>query len=100
LNFYTITQNAYVEKLLNAGVNKSDIGTHASLADTSLMLAIDPSMVRQERLAGGAKFGPVDGVYGGDPSRSSAALGQLGVDAIVGGTTIAIQAFVAKQPPG
>ncbi|MEP6563565.1 MAG: creatininase family protein [Mesorhizobium sp.] len=97
LGFYRITQETYIEKLLNAGVNKSDIGVHAGLADTSLTLAIDPSMVRQERLRGGAKFGPVDGVYGGDPTRSSAALGQLGVDAIVEGTTTAIQAFVAKQ---
>ena len=43
--YYSITQGAYAEQLLSAGAKQSEIGTHAGLADTSLMLAIDPSMV-------------------------------------------------------
>ncbi|MGB6115158.1 MAG: creatininase family protein, partial [Comamonas sp.] len=35
--------------------------------------------------------GPGDGVYGGDPRRASAELGQLGVDAIVARTAQAIR---------
>jgi creatinine amidohydrolase/Fe(II)-dependent formamide hydrolase-like protein len=61
------------------------------------MLAIDPSMVRRDRIATAPKFGATDGVYGGDPARSSAELGQLGIDLIVNGTTDAIRGFVAKQ---
>jgi creatinine amidohydrolase len=95
--YYAITQGAYVDKLLSAGVKRSEIGTHAALADTSLMLAVDPSMVRQDRLAAGPKFGASDGVYGGDPTRSSAVLGQLGIDLIVSGTTDAIRAFIASR---
>lgn len=98
LEYYRITQGAYVRQLLAAGAKQSELGKHAGLADTSLMLAIDPSLVRQDRIAGGTKFSAADGVYDGDPTRSSAAFGQLGVDLIVSGTVEAINNFIAKQP--
>ena len=60
----------------------AEIGTHAGLADTSLALAIDPQLVRADELASGEALDAAHGVYG-DPRRASAALGQLGVDAIV-----------------
>ncbi|OBQ57876.1 creatininase family protein [Mesorhizobium erdmanii] len=97
--YYQITQGAYIDKLLSAGATRPEIGTHAGLADTSLMLAIDPSMVRKDRLAATPKLDASDGVYGGDPARSSAEFGQIGVDLIVNGTTEAIRGFIAKQPP-
>jgi creatinine amidohydrolase/Fe(II)-dependent formamide hydrolase-like protein len=97
-NYYRITQTGYVDRLLAAGAKRTEIGTHAALADTSLMLAVDPSMVRQDRLAASPSLGPADGVYGGDPSRSSAAFGQLGVDLIVSTTVADIRAFVSRQP--
>jgi len=84
--------------LLKAGAKRSEIGTHAALADTSLMLATDANAVRQDKLADGSSFGPAEGVYGGDPTRSSAAFGQLGVDLIVDGTVSAIRTFIAGQP--
>lgn len=97
LEYYNITQTTYVDQLLSAGAKQSEIGTHAGLADTSLMLAIDPSMVRKDRMTASPKLDASEGVYGGDPTRSTAKLGQLGVDLIVAGTTEAIRAFVAKQ---
>ena len=97
LDYYNIGQKGYVQKLLAAGVSPAEIGTHAALADTSLLLATDPSLVRTDRLAGGKNLGPKDGVYGGDPTRSSAELGQLGVDLIVNGTTKDILDFIATQ---
>lgn len=97
LDYYRITQGPYVDKLLGAGAKHSEIGSHAGLADTSLMLAVDPSLVRKDRLAT-SKFTAADGVYGGDPTRSSAEFGQLGIDLIVNGTTDAIRGFIAKQP--
>jgi creatinine amidohydrolase/Fe(II)-dependent formamide hydrolase-like protein len=97
LEYYDLAQQPYAEKLLAAGIEPSEIGTHAGLADTSLMLAVDPSMVRLDRIAAKPKFTPDDGVYGGDPTRSSATLGQLGVDLIVSGTTQAIREFVTRQ---
>ncbi|MDB5562229.1 MAG: creatininase family protein [Hyphomicrobiales bacterium] len=97
LEYYKITQEGYVQKLLAAGAKPSEIGTHAALADTSLSLAVDPSLVRTDRLMSGKKLGASDGVYGGDPTRSSAEFGQLGVDLIIDGTTKAIRDFIAKQ---
>ncbi|MBB5575384.1 creatininase family protein [Rhizobium paranaense] len=99
LDYYEITQGAYVEKLLSSGAKSSEIGTHAGLADTSLMLAIDPSMVRMDRIRTAPKLGAADGVYGGDPTRSSGELGQIGVDLIVNGTTDAIREFIANRRP-
>ncbi|MGX5804811.1 creatininase family protein [Bradyrhizobium sp. Arg314] len=98
VDYYRFAQEPYTDKLLAAGATRAEIGTHAGLADTSLMLAIDPSLVRKDRLAGPPKLGAGDGVYGGDPARSSAEFGQLGVDLIVNGTTDAIRAFIASQP--
>jgi creatinine amidohydrolase/Fe(II)-dependent formamide hydrolase-like protein len=98
VDYYTLARDPYTRKLLAAGVPRAEIGTHAGLADTSLMLAVDPSMVREDRLASPPKLGARDGVYGGDPARSSAELGQLGVDLIVNGTTDEIRAFIASQP--
>jgi creatinine amidohydrolase/Fe(II)-dependent formamide hydrolase-like protein len=70
--------------LTNKGFREEEVGTHAGLADTSLTLAVDPRLVRTDRLQ------PGDGANG-DPRRSSAELGQLGVDLIVTRTVDAIR---------
>ena len=98
VDYYELAQRPFTDKLLAAGATRAEIGTHAGLADTSLMLAVDPSMVRKDRLAVPPKLSAEDGVYGGDPARSSAEFGQLGVDLIVNGTADAIRAFIASQP--
>lgn len=88
--YYQVTQNQYVSELKNKGYTLSEIGTHAGLADTSLMLALDPSLVRLAEIQNHqGKWSNVDGVYG-DPSHASAKLGQLGVDLIVNTTVAAI----------
>jgi len=97
LDYYRTTESPYAAKLKAAGIATTEIGSHAGLADTSLMLATDPTLVRQDLLAKGSTFSAADGVYGGDPTRSSAEYGQLGVDLIVTGTIAAIRNFVAKQ---
>ena len=94
--YYDTTQIEFVQILKGQGFTLSEIGTHAGLNDTSLMLALDPSFVREGRLSAGSKFGVTDGVYG-DPSRSSARLGMLGVDAIVSQTVAAIKAAASRH---
>ena len=94
--YYDATQIDFVRILKGQGFTLSEIGTHAGLDDTSLMLALDPSLVRQDRLVHGSKFGPDDGVYG-DPSKASAELGTLGVDAIVVQTVAAIKSAVSRR---
>jgi creatinine amidohydrolase/Fe(II)-dependent formamide hydrolase-like protein len=91
--YYQATQGTYVQELKRLGYSDSEIGTHAALADTSLMLAVDPRLVRIDKLR--SKFGSADGVYG-DPRRSSAELGQRGVDAIVTQTVDAINKAIRR----
>ncbi len=95
--YYAIAQNEYVEALRQGGMSDAEIGTHAALADTSLELATAPEMVRQGKLADKASANPANGVYGGSPLRSSAALGQKGVDRIVAGTVTEIQKFRGEK---
>jgi creatinine amidohydrolase len=86
--YYKVTQTLYVQALRAKGVSEAAIGTHAGVADTSLLMATDPSMVRTDKLdqPGGNATG-----ISGDPRGSSAALGQLGVDQIVTETVAAIR---------
>lgn len=96
VDYYATTQTAFVTALKERGYSDSEIGTHAGLADTSLALAVDPGLVRGERLRSGPKLAPSDGVYG-DPARASAELGKIGVDAIVARTVDAIRKATAQR---
>ncbi len=94
--YYEASQGPYIEALRSKGFSDAEIGTHAGLADTSLMLAIDTSLVRTDLLAQGAKAAPSDGVYG-DPRRSSAELGQIGVRSMVERSVQAIQEAIKQH---
>ena len=87
--YYRASEAEFGRLLKSKGFSEEEIGTHAGLADTSLTLAVDPRLVRTDRLQPGAKHESGDGVNG-DPRRSSAELGQLGVDLIVTRTVDAI----------
>jgi creatinine amidohydrolase len=82
VDYYRVTETEYPAALAARGISKAEIGTHAGLADTSLSLAIDPDLVRKNALASGRDLDAAHGVHG-DPRRSSAEFGRLGVDAIV-----------------
>ncbi len=90
--YYKASQNAFAAALKRRGYSDAEIGTHAGLADTSLALALDKSLVRTDALAHAAKPGLPDGVYG-DPRQASADLGQQGVQQIVESSVQAIQAL-------
>ena len=96
LDYYRVTQTVYVEALKARGFTAEQIGTHAGLADTALALAVDPTLVRQELLAHGAKIGPRDGVHG-DPRPATAELGRAGVDAIVDISAARIRALTTAH---
>jgi len=82
VDYYRVTETEYSAALAARGISKAEIGTHAGLADTSLSLAVDPALVRQDILASGRNLDAAHGVYG-DPRRSTVELGRLGVDEIV-----------------
>ena len=82
--YYRASETGFASVLKSKGYSEGEIGVHAGLADISLTLAVDPRLVRTDRLQSG------DGVRG-DPRRASAELGQLGVDLIVARTVGAIR---------
>jgi creatinine amidohydrolase len=91
--YYRASETEFGQLLKRKGYSEAEIGSHAGLLDTSLMMATDPSLVRAD-LLGETK--PGDGNHG-DPRRSSAALGQFGVDLIVSRTVAAIKDDVAHR---
>jgi len=95
--YYRASSDGYASILRQQGYRDDEIGTHAGLADTSLQLAVAPQMVRQEQLRSDRHHSAVDGIYGGDPRRSSAELGRLGVDAIITQTIDAIKKEIAAR---
>lgn len=94
--YYRASETSYVQALKSRGYRDNEIGTHAGLADTSLMLAVDPSQVRMNQLTTDSDMDRAHGVYG-DPRRANAELGQLGVNAIVTQTVEAIKKSVAHR---
>jgi creatinine amidohydrolase len=86
--YYRVTETKYPADLKQRGFTPAEIGSHAGLADTSLALAVDKSLVRNDTLA---RTPPdKDGVHG-DPRRANADLGQLGVREIVETSVAEIQ---------
>jgi creatinine amidohydrolase len=94
--YYRASESEFGRLLKGKGYREDEIGTHAGLADTSLMLALDPRLVRSGRLQSGAARDSGDGVHG-DPRRASAELGQAGVDLIVTRTVDAIKKAVGHR---
>jgi creatinine amidohydrolase len=93
--YYVASDVGFAEMLVQKGFSAAQIGTHAGLADTSLALAVDPSLVRMDKL-GAATHGRADGVYG-DPRRASVELGKPAIEMIVARTVEAIKASVARR---
>jgi creatinine amidohydrolase/Fe(II)-dependent formamide hydrolase-like protein len=96
VEYYDVTQTAFVDALRQKGYSPAEIGTHAGLNDTSLALAVDKSLVRQDVLAEGSQLDAAHGVHG-DPRRASAELGQVGVQQIVTTSVAAIQRATAAK---
>ena len=89
--FYTVIAHQYADWLKQQGYGK-DVGQHADISDTSLMLAVDSSMVRQVAVHHAGAPSAQQGIYGGDPRRASAALGQAGLGMQISAAVQAIQA--------
>ena len=94
--YYRAGQEGFAELLKGRGYSAAEIGTHAGLSDTSLMLAVEPSMVRTDLMATRPPKAN-DGVVG-DPRRASAELGRLGADHIVEAAVAAIRAGTRPAP--
>ncbi len=89
--YYEAAQEPFSAALRAKGLSEAEIGTHAGVADTSLLMAVDPSMVRNHALLQPAGSRLPNGVYG-DPAKSSAELGQIGLKIIIDRSVQAIRA--------
>ena len=99
-DYYRTSVAPYTKILREKGLTDTQIGLHAGTADTSLMLAVDPDQVRVNRINDAAEAkhgGPANGVSG-DPRAATAALGQLGVDAMVAASVSEIRKALAARP--
>ncbi|WP_372527600.1 creatininase family protein [Piscinibacter sp.] len=93
--YYRAVDVDYVQALKRLGYSDAEIGSHAGLADTSLAMAVDPRLVRADRLHALTAAG-AQGVYG-EPARSTAQAGQQGVDLVVAHTIEAIKQRIARH---
>lgn len=94
--YYQAAAVEFPRLLKTRGYREDEIGSHAGLADTSLMLAVDPRMVRSDRLRPAPGRQGASGVSG-DSTRASAELGQLGVELIVTRTADAVRKSIARR---
>ena len=92
--YYRASQAEFAGLLRARGYRDQEIGAHAGLADTALMLALDPRLVRTDRLPDGSAAS--EGADG-DARRATAALGALGVDAIVARTVDAVKQSLGRR---
>jgi creatinine amidohydrolase/Fe(II)-dependent formamide hydrolase-like protein len=88
--YYYAETDGFGQILRERGYRQDEIGSHAGLADTALLLDTNPEMVRSEGVHTGSPPGKAEGVEG-DPRRATAALGQLGVDETISRTIEAIK---------
>jgi creatinine amidohydrolase/Fe(II)-dependent formamide hydrolase-like protein len=94
--YYEASSGGFRDLLRRRGYGPEEVGTHAGLADTSLMLAIEPALVRLDHLEPGTGLSSGNGVEG-DPRRASADVGRLGVEAVVTRTSEAIRKAIAAH---
>lgn len=89
-DYYTAITNQYAKWLTQQG-HGNEVGMHADISDTSLLLAVDPSMVRESALRASGTPSAAEGMYGGDPRHASAELGRVGVAMQVNAAVKAIE---------
>jgi creatinine amidohydrolase/Fe(II)-dependent formamide hydrolase-like protein len=89
--YYRAAADDFDAALKAQGFAAAEIGPHAGLADTALMLALDPSQVHMD-LAAARPHGAVHDGVAGDPRRANAELGRAAVEHIVAVSVAAIRA--------
>lgn len=94
--YYRSADADFAAALRAKGLTPAQVGTHAGSADTALLLALEPSMVRTEQIPRAAQEGLTAGVAG-DPRAATVALGQMGVDLIVAQSVAAIRSALAER---
>jgi creatinine amidohydrolase len=91
--YYRGDQEGDAAEMMRRGITREEIGNHADVRDTSQMMAVDPTMVRNGRLAKG------DGVNGvqGDARRASPEIGRALIERTAVRTVDLIKKAVASH---
>lgn len=95
--FYRAAAADHAQMLKAQGYSAAEIGTHAGLADTALTLALDPALVRTDKLAQASTAQHPDNGVAGDPAKATAELGRAGVEFIVRSTVAAVRAATQRR---
>lgn len=85
----------YMEWLLEQGETEEDIGRHAGIMDTSLLLYVAPQHIRTDQLAPGGGF-EGSGVSG-NPTRARAEYGEMGMEFQVEAAVRQAQALIGAR---
>jgi creatinine amidohydrolase len=93
--YYSGSGESFRDWLMSQGEKKEDIGTHAGITDTSQLMAIDPKLIRKDKLAD--KGGFEGSGVSGNPTRASVAYGKKGLDLKVERTVARIKELMAKS---
>jgi creatinine amidohydrolase/Fe(II)-dependent formamide hydrolase-like protein len=91
--YYRAAETEVPQLFRTRGYRDAELGRHAGLTDTALMLATDARLVRTDRLHPAREGDGVDG----DPTRATAELGRAGADLIVRRTVDAIRQSVTSR---
>jgi creatinine amidohydrolase len=80
-------------EMMKRGIRRDEIGNHADVNDTSRMMAVDPTMVRNSKLQAG------DGKNGiqGDPRRSTPEIGRALNERTIARTVDLIQKSITPR---
>ena len=94
--YYREAMAEYRAALGARGLSEQEIGVHAGVADTALLMATAPALVRTDQFDAARRGSPANGVTG-NPQAATAALGQIGADLIVRRTVAKIRTAVTEQ---
>lgn len=97
-DYYSIgydLKGGFAAWLQSQGETLDTIGRHAGIADTSQLMAVDPKLIRMNKLAPGGDY-KVTGVSG-DPTRSSVAYGRKGLELKIEAAVAEIQKSIAAK---
>jgi creatinine amidohydrolase len=95
--YYRAATLGFRDLLKTRGYRGEDLGNHGGLLDTSLTLALAPSLVRSYTPRDADRIPGIGTGIDGDPGRASAELGRLGVDLVVARTVEAIKAATTHR---
>ena len=92
--YYRGSGDAFIEWLIAQGETKEDVGTHAGITDTSQLMAVDPKLIRKDKLANRGGF-EGSGVSG-NPARASVAYGRKGLQLKIDTTVRRVKEMMAR----